>query len=453
MPTLLWEPRFRKLRAYSSIPEVRRRRAPCGRFYLPKAMTSLVRARYLELLSWMTGRTRLGMRPGLETTRELLQGLGNPQRGLRAVQVAGTNGKGSTSRFLQGLLMSQGWKVGLFTSPHLVCVRERFLIGDRAIPEETCAELLERIRPVAEATGATFFEICTALAVLWFVQERVDFAVLETGLGGRLDSVTALPAEGLLLTGASLDHTALLGDTVEAIWKEKMAAARPDRPIFAIRQSEGLDGILSEHARSLGCELVWCDRAPVRSGLEGEHQTRNLALAWQAATRLLGRAPDLTAAQARLDGLVWPGRWQWLEGTPRILLDVGHNPQAMEMLARKLAGSGAVLLFGCMADKDWRQALVMLTPVASTIHLMPLATSRAATPAQLAQVFPQTKPYGEAKGALLHALAEASEKGTFLVIAGSFHTVGTAMRELHSMGRGGFWPEGVVPDPEVPGVG
>jgi dihydrofolate synthase / folylpolyglutamate synthase len=417
-------------------------------------MTSSDRTRYLELLEWMTGRTRLGMRPGLETTRDLLAKLGNPQDGLRAVQVAGTNGKGSTSRFLQGLLSSQGWKVGLFTSPHLVCVRERFLIGDVAIPESVCADLLERIRPVAEEVGATFFEICTVLAVLWFVEENVDFAVLETGLGGRLDSVTALPVEALLLTGVSLDHMALLGDTVEAIWNEKIAAARPQTPIFAIRQSGQLDAILETHATALGCDVVWCDQAaPVHPGLDGEHQSRNLALAWRAAVNLLGRAPNIVKAQLQLDTLMWPGRWQWLEGSPRILLDVGHNPQAMELLARKLVGTDAVVLFGCMADKDWRTALSMLMPVSSSVHLMPLATARAASPEQLAAVFSQATPYHEAKDAVSQALADASKKGTFLVITGSFHTVGTALRELHALGRGNFWPEGIVPDPEVPGLG
>lgn len=401
----------------------------------------------------MVGRTRLGMKPGLETTRELMARLGDPQAALRSIQVAGTNGKGSTSRMLQAILSSQGLRVGLFTSPHLVCVRERFVIGDEAMPEADFVRLVRRIRPEAEATGATFFEICTALGVLWFVERGVDVAVMETGLGGRLDSVTALPAEGLVLTGVDLDHTQLLGDTVEMIWREKVAAMRPGKPVFTRELDPGLRQILSNEAQACGAPVVGClDRAPLDPPLEGGHQAGNLALAWSAATHLLGRAPETAPVRAVFSRMLWPGRAQRIAGSPEVLLDVGHNPQAIAALLATLGGRPFVLLFGCMADKDWREVLGMLVPEAAGAHWLPLETSRAARPEVLAEAF-GGMAHGTVESAWEAACLQAKAAGIPLVVCGSFHTVGRAMRSLHGEGRLDYWPRGIEPDPEVPGLG
>lgn len=401
----------------------------------------------------MVGRTRLGMKPGLETTRELMARLGNPEVGLRSIQVAGTNGKGSTSRMLQAILTSQGLRAGLFTSPHLVCVRERFVIGDEAMPASDFVRLARRIRPAAEAVGATFFEICTALAVLWFRERGVEIAVLETGLGGRLDSVTALPAEGLILTGVDLDHTQLLGGTVEAIWREKIAAMRPGRPVFTRESDPVLRQILSNHAEVSGSPVVECfEPAPVAVPLRGDHQTGNLALAWSAARMLLGREPQLQPVAEAFARMVWPGRSQRIAGSPEVLLDVGHNPQAIGALLETLGQEPFVLLFGCMADKDWREVLSMLVPRTGGVHWLPLETPRAARPEVLAEAF-GGRIHATAEGAWKAACAQAGEAGLPLVVCGSFHTVGMAMRCLHGEGRLDYWPRGIVPDPEVPGLG
>jgi len=416
-------------------------------------MTASTREDYLDLLGWMVGRTRLGMKPGLETTRELMARLGDPQAALRSIQVAGTNGKGSTSRMLQAILTSQGLRAGLFTSPHLVCVRERFVIGDEAMPEADFVRLARRIRPEAEATGATFFEICTALGVLWFVERGVETAVLETGLGGRLDSVTALPAEGLVLTGVDLDHTQLLGDTVEKIWREKVAAMRPGKPVFTRETNRELRQILSNAAQACGAPVVEClDRAPLDPPLEGAHQAGNLALAWSAATHLLGRVPESGPVCAAFARMLWPGRAQRIAGAPEVLLDVGHNPQAIAALLATLGDAPFVLLFGCMADKDWREVLSMLVPRAAGAHWLPLETSRAARPEALAEAFGGTV-HGTVEAAWESASLQAREAGVPLVVCGSFHTVGMAMRHLHGEGRLDYWPRGIEPDPEVPGLG
>jgi dihydrofolate synthase/folylpolyglutamate synthase len=416
-------------------------------------MTASTREEYLDLLGWMVGRTRLGMKPGLETTRELLARLGHPERGMRAIQIAGTNGKGSTSRLLQTILASQGLRVGLFTSPHLVCVRERFVIGDEAMPEAEFVRLVRGLRPAAEATGATFFELCTVLAVLWFAARKVDVAVMETGLGGRFDSVTALPAEGLVLTGVDLDHVQILGDTVEKIWIEKIAAMRPGRPVFTRETRPELRGILSHEAASRGCPVVEClEDAPLAPPLEGMHQAGNLALAWNAARSLLGREPLSGPVESAFAAMCWPGRAQRVAGDPEVRLDVGHNPQAIAALAAAFGKQPFVLLFGCMADKDWQAVLALLSPGALGVHYLPLDTPRAARPEALAAVF-AGEAHGTVASAWAAAAAQAREAGVPLVVCGSFHTVGAAMRCLHEEGRLEFWPQGIVPDPEVPGLG
>ncbi len=413
------------------------------------------RESYSGLLNWMMARAQIGMHPGLETMRRLLAALGHPESGVRMVQVAGTNGKGSTCRLLQAVLSAHGWRTGLFTSPHIVCLRERFIIGDEAVPEAECAALLAEIRPAAEVVNASFFEICTALAVLWFRRREVDFAVMETGLGGRFDSVTALPAEALLLTGASLDHTAILGNTVEAIWGEKVAALRPGRPVFTPPQQESLMRILQERAGAEGSRVICCrEPAPLNPPLAGPGQRRNLDLAWRAAAFLLGREPDAAAVRRVFTRLIWPGRLQHLAGNPEVVMDVGHNPEALGLVTAEMAGRRPVLLFACMADKDWPTGLAELVAGGlSGIHLFPLPTARAERPENIAARFPEAKLHGSAAAAWEAATEAARAQGVPVLVCGSFRTVEAVQRHLLEQGHYAFWPEGIVPDPEVPGLG
>jgi len=270
-----------------------------------------------------------------------------------------------------------------------------------------------------------------------------------------LDSVTALPAQGLLLTGASLDHTAILGNTVEAIWTEKVAALRPGKPIFTPPQPESLRVILDAAAAKAQCEVVWCDQpAPLEPPISGEGQRRNLDLAWGAACRLLGRVPHPQAVAESLSRLPWPGRVQHLPGTPEVVLDVGHNPEALELLGREIREIRPVLLFACMADKDWPHALGYLIEAGLTeLHLFPLATGRAEDPQRIAGYFPQAIVHPDPQTAWIAAERRAREANVPVLICGSFHTVGALQRLLQAQGRYAFWPEGIVPDPQVPGLG
>ncbi len=412
--------------------------------------------RYSTSLAALLGRIGRGVRPGLETTRDLLARLGDPQEPLRCVQVAGTNGKGSTCRYLHRILQQAGLRTGLFTSPHLVCVRERLVVGEEAIGEDAFADLFEEVRPHAEAAGATYFETLTAMAALWYARNGAQAVVLETGLGGRWDSTTAFPAEVCAVAQVGLDHMEFLGDTVEKIWAEKIAILRPGGVLATLERRPRLLEALEALAAERGGRLVLPDpdrTIPVPGLPPGASQPGNLLLASACAEIFLGRTLGEHEIRRSLDALRWPGRLERIPGDPEVVLDVGHNPDAARETAMSLGNSRPVLLYGTMADKDWRGVLGILSPLVAKIHLAPLSVSRAASPRSIADSFPDAIAHGTFAQAFLQAQQDAKRLGKDVFAFGSFHLVGGALRILHEQGRYAFWPAGILPDPEIPGMG
>ena len=401
-------------------------------------------------------RTGAGVRPGLEITRELLARLGHPEAALRCLHVAGTNGKGSTCRFSHRLLQGAGLRTGLFTSPHVACVRERFVLDEQAIPEDEFEVLLEEVLPHAEAIGATYFEALAGVAALWYSRCGAQAVVLETGLGGRLDSTTAFPAEVCAVTQVGLDHTRLLGDTVEQIWREKIAILRPGKPLLTCQRRLDLLEELRALAASRGGRAVVVDPLDgiCLPGLpEGEVQVENLLLARRSVETFLGRNLSDAEVESALRGMRWPGRFERVPGSPEIILDVGHNPDAATSLARLCEGVRPVLLFGAMADKDWRKVLDVLLPACAALHLAPLDLPRAERPEAIAAAFPESMVHHGWSSAWEGAREDARRRGVPLLVAGSFHMVGQATRMLWAHGDYRFWPEGIEPDPQIPGMG
>lgn len=413
-------------------------------------------ARYIEALRRLEGRIGAGIRPGLETTRLLLGRVGNPDRALRIVQVAGTNGKGSTCRFLHRILQGAGLHTGLFTSPHLLSVRERLVLDEAAISEAEFVDLVEAVLPHAEDLQATYFETLTAMGALWFAASGAQVAVMETGLGGRLDSVTALDAELCGIAQVGLDHCAILGDTVERIWAEKIAILRPGGSLFTLETREPLHEALRVLASQRDGEAVFIDPAsahPVRGLPPGLHQERNLALARALAGRILGQPVSDERIEHALAGMAWPGRFQILSGDPETILDVGHNPDAAGELATLAAPLRPILLFGAMSDKDWRSTLAHLVPVCEEVHLAPLATPRAAAPETLRDACPGAIVHPDLATAWENAKARAREHGIPVLAVGSFHLVGGVLRLILPERPDAFWPMGIAPDPELPAQG
>jgi len=360
-------------------------------------------------LDWLFARQRFGVHPGLARVRELLSRLGEPQQRFQSVLVGGTNGKGSVSAVLSAVLQADGRRTALFTSPHLTRFAERFVVNGDELPEAVVEDGLSRVRPHAEATGASFFEAVTALGCLLFAEAGTQWAVMEVGLGGRLDATNALEPALSVVTGIGLDHTAILGDTLELIAAEKAGILRAGRPavtgaqpqLLPVLEAAGadlwaLDREAWWQARSLGWagwQVQTCSPAgplEFQTPLLGEHGARNAALAVLAAQRLgvSQRAIQDGAARAR-----WPGRLErlpWRHGA--VLLDGAHNPDGARALSRALLDLqvGRVpFVFGAAEDKDATGMLTELAPMMSELILTRSRLSpRAAEPSDLAALLP-----------------------------------------------------------------
>lgn len=360
-------------------------------------------------LDWLFARQRFGVHPGRARVHALLGRLGGPQHTFQTVLVGGTNGKGSTAATLASILQAHGQRTALFTSPHLTRFSERFMVDGRERPALEVQAALRQVRPHAEALEASFFEVVTALGCLLFAQAGVQTAVMEVGLGGRLDATNALEPVLSVVTNVALDHTAILGDTHEAIAREKAGILRAGRPavtavapdLLPILAAHGADlWAIGREIRLEARPLGWQGwtvqltlpgrRLTLQTPLLGEHGAQNAALAVSAAVRLgVGEA----ALQAGAAQVRWPGRLEvlpWRGG--QVVLDGAHNPAGARALVRALQGLGAgrrPLLFGATQDKDVAGVAQVLRAVASEVILTRARLSpRAAEPAALAELFP-----------------------------------------------------------------
>jgi len=304
------------------------------------------------------GFTTGAYKPGLEGMMQLDAALGHPAQRLRAVHVAGTNGKGSVSSMLAAALAGAGLRVGLYTSPHLADFRERIKLvepgGWSMIPrEEVFRFLTERER---DLEGLSFFEITTGLAFKWFDDIQVDIAVIEVGLGGRLDSTNILTPELAVVTSIGLDHCALLGGTRGAIAAEKAGIFKPGVPALCGERDAETAPVFEARASVVPCPLFFAEDFDVDlfdTDLTGPYQPANLRTAL-AALELLGVEPDREALAHTAARTGLRGRWERLNADPEVICDIGHNPPALEINFRRLRESGRPLLivYGIMADKD-----------------------------------------------------------------------------------------------------
>jgi dihydrofolate synthase/folylpolyglutamate synthase len=414
----------------------------------------------------------LGIRLGLERMRELLAQLGNPERAVPAVLVAGSNGKGSTSALLASIGHAAGYRTALYTSPHLERVEERLQLDGAPISSGALGGLLRRIVEITERAGdglPTYFEAVTLAAFLWFAEARADLSVLEVGLGGRLDATNVAEPILSLITSISFEHREMLGDTLSAIAREKAGILRPGRPALAwIEAPEALDSVRAE-ANQVGANLTsaperarivsarsrgWAgqeveietDRARYRLdlALPGAHQLRNLGLAVAAAEELahLGWTRiDREAIERGVAACRWPGRLESIlvGGGKRIVLDAAHNPEGAEMLGRFLAerqaetGEPVDLLLGLLGDKDAKEMLGYLVPQAERIFLTAPPSPRAKNPAELAALLPPgtaAEVIPDLDAALERALA--ANRRT-LVVCGSIFLIGAVRERLRGL--------------------
>ena len=360
-----------------------------------------------EAIELVHQRAWVGQKPGLERTRRLLGRLGNPQEKLKFVHIAGSNGKGSTAAMLASVLTAAGVKTGLYTSPHLWTFHERFQVDGAPIPGEDLAEITAQVLEAAE--DETEFELMTAIGMVYFLRAGCDLVVLETGLGGRLDSTNIIPPpEAAVITHIGLEHTELLGDTVEKIAAEKAGIIKPGCGAVLYAQGGGVRAVVEEACERQGVSLAVTEepvvlssgltgqtftyrgKGPYQIPLLGEYQVHNAAVVLTTVEVLQGRGWDISegAVQEGLSRAVWPGRLELARRSPDVILDGGHNPQCMEALARALRelypGKKLIFLTGVLADKDYPAMMGEILPLAKEFYTITPDSERAMPAAELA---------------------------------------------------------------------
>lgn len=417
-----------------------------------------------QAIAWVFDLQKFGIKFGLSSTLDLLARLGLPYQEGRYIHIAGTNGKGSVAAMLSAVLYRAGYPVGLYTSPHLVSMQERFRLRDREIPEDGLLYLINRVRSVVDAAEPpTFFEFVTAMAILYFLEEKADPIILETGMGGRLDATNIVEPLLSVITNISRDHQDYLGRGLLAIAGEKAGIIKAGAPLVTYATQKSVLDLLRRGCRELGTPLYQGGvdfKAQGRGGghlnyhglekdlhglslsLTGRHQYRNAAVALAVLELLAGRGFTIGEAASRegLQQTRWPGRLEQVSQDPCILLDGAHNPAAALTLAqtlKKTRGNGRLLLvMGIMADKEVDTILARLLPLAQTVIFTQPQYFRSATPADLAR---RAAPFNleiiqvpRVREAIQRAQSLARPEDR-IVITGSLFTVGEAKEYFQSL--------------------
>ncbi|MDA8417888.1 MAG: bifunctional folylpolyglutamate synthase/dihydrofolate synthase [Desulfobacteraceae bacterium] len=415
---------------------------------------------YPEALSFLDSLQMFKIKLGLESMTRFMERLGASHRRLAYIHLAGTNGKGSVAATLLALLVRAGFRVGCYTSPHLSSVRERFRINGDYIGQEDFARHARRIVEVLAGEQITYFEFTTALALLWFAEREVDYAILETGMGGRLDATNIVTPRVAVITNVELDHQAYLGVTHAAIAGEKAGIIKLGVPVVSGAREPSADQVIGETAAEQGASLFRLGRdfrlkeepgaGLVYAGLKarcpglslalrGAHQLENAALAL-AALELLEAGLDCQVAREGLRQVRWPGRLEYFpdliwRGRKRdVLLDGAHNPAGVESLLAALRADFAdrrlILVWASMADKDFASCLAAMAGQGQRIILTRPESLRSAPPEQLRLALPESlreravvAPGVEEALALAYGLAG---EGELICVAGSLYLVGKA---------------------------
>ena len=329
---------------------------------------------YKEVIDKIENSRRFGNLPGVEVTRRMLAALGNPQEGLRFIHVAGTNGKGSTCAFLTNIFTQAGLKCGCFTSPHLIHFEERITVGQQMIPKDAVTRIGNELLAMDFGVTPTMFDYCLVMAVLYFKECGCDVAVMETGLGGRLDSTNALGNPMVaVITRIGYDHMAILGNTLTEIASEKAGILKENVPaIFAPQDDEAL-AVLQQHLGTLVGEPDMQQVAAMRPGLTGAYQLENGAAAMLAARSFFAQTKtDPAKAEAAIENgihtAVWKGRMELLSKDPFLMVDGAHNSNGIHALAESLRqlypNEKFHFVMGVMADKDYEKMIEELLPLA-----------------------------------------------------------------------------------------
>jgi dihydrofolate synthase/folylpolyglutamate synthase len=424
---------------------------------------------YKETLKYLYGLERFGMIFGLENISRLLHALGNPHQGLKVIHVGGTNGKGSVSAMVASVLREEGYRVGLYISPHLVSFTERIQVNGIEVSWKDVARLTDMLRKKVEHEGIpqqfTFFDFTTAIAIYYFSLQHVDLAILEVGLGGRLDSTNIVTPLISVITNVERDHLQILGESIKDIAREKAGIVKVGVPLISgVNRSEAIEIIEEECKRKrvplrllrrdfsgeriaprtlnfFGRNWIW-DR--IKLGLAGPYQIDNAAVALGALEVLKEMGYDVSkeSIYEGLSKVRWPGRLELIQGSPQILLDGAHNPAAAMSLKNALYEEFSYrtlfMLVGIMEDKEATAILSELAPLAELLVASRPHNPRAMSPQKIAEIArgycKATKVIEDVREAVKY-LQEVAHEDDLLLITGSLFTVGEAREYLLNKGR------------------
>ena len=437
---------------------------------------------YAQSLDYLYGLQKFGMIFGLTQVRKILEAIGNPQEEIPAIHIGGTNGKGSTAAMIASVLQKEGYRVGLYSSPHLNRFTERIKVNGQEIEDREVAALTAWIKKTVEALRLsgpfTFFDFTTAMALAVFSQKRVDLAVLEVGLGGRLDSTNVINPLLSVITNVARDHEEILGKSLLKIAREKAGIIKLGRPLITAATQPGIIQLFSKLCleqkapffrvrqagqggqagkdfryqpagkRSFHYEGLRRKLWSVDPGLDGAHQFVNAAVAL-GALEVLEDMGYPVSTEAMIEGLgevKWPGRLEMVSSHPGILLDGAHNPAAAtilrEALGKEFSFNRLTLVMGIMKDKDVRSILKTLAPLANHLILSRPRTERACAPAEMLAMLRCQGGRWSKKAEVVEELPQAIERGLavtgkrdLLCITGSLYTVGEARAYLFPEGR------------------
>ena len=416
---------------------------------------------YESCLRAMYALRRFGIKLGLSTIRKILNGLGDPQDAFACIHIAGTNGKGSVASALASILACSGYKTGLYTSPHLVCFNERIQVNNRPISNDRVQQLYAAVtRTDHGKREPTFFEFATAMALFEFAAQKVDWAIIETGMGGRLDATNIISPALSIITNISLEHREYLGNTIAQIAGEKAGIIKKRKPVItAIRQKKAL-AVVQEVAKEkaapvfrLGTDFkvrrnrqstfsyyglanVWHN---LQTALPGSHQIENAALVLAASEILIKNNVTVKQDSIRkgLSQNLWPGRLEIFSNDPLLILDGAHNLAAARNLSKflstNLGGQRLTLVIGILDDKPYKEMLKSLLPLASRVIITQAKINRALAPQILYEVAQEhnldATIISDVAQAVRHAV-DTSAPNTAICIAGSLYVVGEAKEAL-----------------------
>ena len=409
-------------------------------------------------LRWLTGLRNLGSRLGIDRMRLLSARLGQPERAQPCFHIAGTNGKGSTSAMIEAIQRAQGRRTGLYTSPHLVAIGERIQVDRAPLSDTAVVTLAERLRPHYEAIRAedpenapTFFELITAAALLEFTERKVDVAILETGLGGRLDATNVCAPEVCVITSIGLDHQEYLGPTLAAIAAEKAGIIKPSVPCVVGDIPAEAEAVIVARAREVGAPLHFV-RDRFASGLPetnlaGEHQRRNAGaalLACELATRL---PIDDAKARDALRSIEWAGRWQEfrLADGRRLIVDGSHNEEGIRAVEPLLAAlSSPTVIVGALGVDRARPLVAAAARAAGRLVLVRPDNERACSVEELAALVPadfKGEVHRASVAELFPSTSTCVAGGETVVVLGSLYLVGEVLARLRGHGLPDAWQD------------